>query len=259
MPTALVTGASSGLGEEFARQLAREHYDLVLTARREERLRSVAAEAESLGAANVHVIPSDLARADAPAALERQLAERGIEIDYLVNNAGFGTNGMFHQLPLARELEQINLNVTSLVALTGLLLPAMVKRGRGTIINVASTGAFQPVPHMAVYGASKAFVLNFSEAIAFELRGTGVTVTALCPGLTRTEFQQVAGVNQDGLPSFAWMDAKTVVAQAIAAARRGKSLKVNGMINVALMESTRIAPRSLVTRISGALFHSLKA
>lgn len=259
MPTALVTGASSGLGEEFARQLARERYDLVLVARREERLNAVAAEAKSLGSANVHVIASDLARAESPWELHRQVTERGLEIDYLVNNAGFGTNGLFHQLPLEREIEQINLNVTSLVALTGLLVPAMVKRRRGTIINVSSTGAFQPVPYMAVYGATKAFVLNFSEAIAHELRGSGVTVTALCPGLTRTEFQQVAGVNQEGLPSFAWMDAKTVVAQALAAAKRGKTLKVSGMMNVALMESTRIAPRSLVTRIAALLFHNRTA
>lgn len=254
MPTALVTGASSGLGEEFARQLARERHDLVLVARREDRLKDVAAEAKSLGAANVYVIASDLARAESPAELYREVGARGIEIDYLVNNAGFGTNGKFDELPLDREIEQINLNVSAVVALTRLFIPAMVKRGRGTVINVSSTGAFQPVPYMAVYGATKAFVLNFSEAIAHELRGSGVNVMALCPGLTRTEFQRVAGVKREDLPSFAWMDAKTVVAQAIAAAKRGKTLKVNGLMNVAMMESTRVAPRALVTRIAGAMF-----
>lgn len=254
MPTALITGASSGLGEEFARQLARENYQLVLTARREDRLNSVAGEAKSLGAPNVHVIAADLSRTDAPTEVHRRIAERGIEIDYLVNNAGFGTHGLFHELPLEREIEEINLNVTSLVALTGLLIPAMVKRGRGTVINVSSSGGFQPVPYMATYGATKAFVLSFSEALSHELRRSGVTVMALCPGLTRTEFQQVAHVNRSDFPSFAFMDAKTVVEQAIASAKRGKRLKVTGLMNLVMMESTRIAPRALVARIAGAMF-----
>jgi short-subunit dehydrogenase len=254
MATALITGASSGLGEEFARQLARENYDLVLTARREDRLKSVAAEALKLGSSKVEVIASDLGQADAATQLHRQIGERGIEIEYLVNNAGFGTHGLFQKLPLDREIEEINLNISALVSLTRLFLEGMVARRRGTIINVASTAAFQPVPYMATYGATKSFVLDFSEAVAYEAKPFGVTVMALCPGPTRTEFQDVAGVNETGVPSFAYMDAKTVVAQALASARRGKSVRINGIINSVMAQSTRITPRSLVARIAGGMF-----
>ena len=166
MATALISGASSGLGEEFARQLARENYDLVLTARREDRLKAVAAEAIKLGSSKVEVIASDLGQPDTAEKLHRQVSERGIEIECLVNNAGFGTHGIFHKMPLERELEEINLNVTALVSLTRLFIDGMVARRRGTIINVASTAAFQPIPYMATYAATKAFVLNFSEAVA---------------------------------------------------------------------------------------------
>src|SRR3984885_7742623 len=254
MATALITGASSGLGEEFARQLARENYDLVLTARREDRLKTVAAEAMKLGSSKVEVIASDLGPPGAAAKLHQQITQSGIEIECLVNNAGFGTHGIFHKLPLDREVEEINLNITSLVAMTRLFLDGMVARGRGTIINVASTAAFQPVPYMATYAASKSFVLDFSEAVAYEVKSSGVPVMALCPGPTRTEFQDVAGVNETGVPSFAYMDAKTVVAQALASAKRGKSVRINGIINSVMAQSTRFTPRSLVARIAGAMF-----
>jgi short-subunit dehydrogenase len=254
MATALITGASSGLGEEFARQLARENYDLVLTARREDRLKAVATEALKLGASKVEVIASDLGLPDAAAKLHQQVTSRGIEIECLVNNAGFGTHGIFHKLPLEREVEEINLNVTALVSLTRLFLDGMVARRRGTIINVASTAGFQPVPYMATYGATKSFVLDFSEAVAFEAKSFGVTVMALCPGPTRTEFQDVADVNEAGVPSFAYMDAKTVVAQALASAKRGKSVRINGIINTVMAQSIRFTPRSLVARIAGAMF-----
>ncbi len=254
MATALITGASSGLGEEFARQLARENYDLVLTARREDRLKAVAAEALKLGSSKVEVIASDLGLPDAATKLHQEVSRRGIEIECLVNNAGFGTHGIFHKLPLEREIEEINLNVTSLVSLTRLFLEGMVTRRRGTIINVASTAAFQPVPYMATYGATKSFVLDFSEAVAFEAKPFGVTVMALCPGPTRTEFQDVADVNEAGVPSFAYMDAKTVVTQALASAKRGKSVRINGIINTVMAQSIRFTPRSLVARIAGAMF-----
>jgi short-subunit dehydrogenase len=254
MATALITGASSGLGEEFARQLARENYDLVLTARREDRLKSVAAEALKLGSSKVEVIASDLGQVSAPAELHRKISERGIAIDYLVNNAGFGTHGLFQSLPLDRELEEINLNIGALVSLTRLFLEAMVARRRGTIINVASTAAFQPVPYMATYGATKSFVLDFSEAVSHEVKSFGVTVMALCPGPTRTGFQDVAGVNEAGVPSFAYMDAKTVVAQALASAKRGKAVRINGIINSIMAQSTRLTPRFLVARIAGGMF-----
>jgi short-subunit dehydrogenase len=251
---ALITGASSGLGEEFAIQLAREGFALVLVARREDRLQAVAERARKSGAPEAVVLAADLSRPEAPAEIHRRLADEGVAIDWLVNNAGFGTRGRFDRAPLDRELEEINLNISSLVALTRLFIPAMVERRSGIVVNVASTAAFQPVPWMATYAATKAFVLSFSEAIAEELRGSGVTVTALCPGPTRTEFQQVAGVADSAFPSFAYMDAATVVREAIAAARSGKSVKINGMINTVMAESTRIAPRSLVRRIAGAMF-----
>jgi len=256
MAAALITGASSGLGEEFAIQLAREKHDLVLVARREDRLRDVADRARGLGAGKVTVISSDLGRAAASDDLFKQVSAAGIAVDYLVNNAGFGTRGRFDQVPLDREIEEINLNVNALVALTHLFLPAMVAARNGTIINVASTAAFQPVPWMATYAATKAFVLSFSEALSTELQGTGVTVMALCPGPTRTEFQQVASVEHTGVPSFAYMDAPTVVRQAIESAKRGKAVRINGVINTIMAQTTRFAPRALVRRISGAMFRA---
>jgi uncharacterized protein len=254
MATALITGASSGLGEEFARQLARENYDLVLTARREDRLKAVAAEAVKLGSSKVEVIALDLGQPDAAAKLHQQIAQHGIEIECLVNNAGFGTHGIFHKLPLDRELDEIDLNIKALVALTRLFLAGMVTRRRGTIINVASTAAFQPVPYMATYAATKAFVLNFSEAVANEVRRDGVKVMALCPGPTRTEFQGTAGVDTSSFPSFAYMDASTVVAQALASAKRGKAVRINGIINLVMAQSNRVSPRSVTARIAGAMF-----
>lgn len=254
MAAALITGASSGLGEEFALQLARAKCKLVLVARREDRLRDVAERAKKAGAPSATIICSNLGRTDAAHEIHRQVTGAGIALDYLVNNAGFGTHGNFAQVPLDREIEQINLNVSALVALTRLFLPGMVAAKRGHIINVASTAAFQPVPWMATYAATKAFVLSFSEALSSELRGTGVTVLALCPGPTRTEFQQVAGVEESGVPSFAYMDAATVVRQGIDAAKRGKALRINGFVNSLMAQSTRFAPRALVRRIAGAMF-----
>src|SRR5271170_547702 len=200
MTTALITGASSGLGEEFARQLAKSKYDLVLVARREDRLKAVADDAAKLGAAKVKVIAADLTGHESAAALHRQVTAEGLQIDYLVNNAGFGTRGRFDDLPFEREMDEIELNVTALVALTRLFLPPMVSRRSGTIINVSSVGGFTPVPFMATYGATKAFVLSFSEALAEELKDSGVTVMALCPGATRTEFQKVANVEEARMP-----------------------------------------------------------
>jgi len=253
MPTALITGASSGLGEEFAYALARERSDLVLTARREDRLAAVAARGRTLGAANVRTICANLGARETPQAIYQQLTNNGGEVDYLVNNAGFGTTGNFADLPIDRELEEIDLNVTSLVAMTRLFLPPMVERRRGTIINVASTAAFQPTPYMATYGATKAFVLNFSEALASELRGTGVTVMALCPGPVHTEFQQVANINRMRLPSFMWTEATRVVNQALAAAAAGRAVCVAGGFNTAMVLASKFTPRALTTYITNAV------
>lgn len=254
MATALITGASSGLGEQFALLLAKEKFDLVLVARREDRLKAVAESAGKLGAGKVKIIVADLSGYESAAGLHQEITRDRVEVDYLVNNAGFGTRGRFESLPIEREIQEIELNVTALVALTRLFLPAMVARRSGTIINVSSVGGFTPVPFMATYGATKAFVLSFSEALAEELRATGVTVMALCPGATRTEFQKVANVEEAKMPSFAFMSAETVVAQAIAAAKRGKSVYVNGPMNLLMVESTRVAPRRLIAKIAGSMF-----
>ncbi len=254
MATALVTGASAGIGEEFAYALARERYELVLVARREARLREVAEKARVLGSGKVLTIAADLSQRETPAAIHRQLVEQNVAVDYLVNNAGFGTRGRFSQLPLERELEEIDLNVGALVALTRLFAPAMIARRHGTIINVASTAGFQPLPYMANYAATKAYVISFSLAMAAELRRTGVTMLALCPGPTHSEFHAVAGTGDARTPGFMFMDAKTVAAQGIAAARRGKSLYVNGMLNLVLAESARVSPRGLVTRIASKFY-----
>jgi uncharacterized protein len=253
LSTALITGASSGLGEQFAYALGREHYDLVLTARREDRLAAVAGRARTLGAGTVRTIRADLAERETPAALHAQLNAEGVHVDYLVNNAGFGTSGRFHLLPLKRELEEIELNVASLVAMTRLFLPAMLERRRGTVINVASTAAFQATPYMATYGATKAFVLSFTEGVAAELRGTGVTVMAFCPGPVRTEFQKVANNERMRFPSFIWTDAEQVVNEAIAAAACGRSLCVTGAINTAMVIASKFTPRGLSAWISGTL------
>ncbi len=254
MPWALITGASSGLGEEFAYALARERFSLVLTARRKERLEAVAERARALGALAAEPFAQDLSRSDGPPALFERLNQAGLTIDFLVNNAGFGTRGRFDQLPLERELEQIDLNVRAVAAVAHLAVAGMVERGYGTIINVASTSAFQPMPYMAVYGAGKAFVLSFSLALAAEVAARGVHVMALCPGPTRTEFQQVADTEQVMIPAFGYMTSKAVVDQALAAVRRRKRLYVNGGTNRAMAAMVRFAPRGLVSRIVAAMF-----
>jgi uncharacterized protein len=254
MTTALITGASSGLGEVFAYQLAQKGYDLVLTARREGRLATVAAKARETGIGRVEIIAADLGQHDAPAAILRELETFGLKVDYLVNNAGFGTSGRFDRLPLERELEEIALNVTSLVALTRLLLPAMVERRDGTIINVASTAAFQAVPYMSTYAATKAFVLSFTEGLAGELAGTGVKVLALCPGPVKTEFQAVAKNEKGTVPSFAYLDAQTVVAQGIAAADSGRTVHIAGVMNFITAELTRFMPRALISQLARRIY-----
>jgi short-subunit dehydrogenase len=254
MPTALITGASSGIGEHFAYALARQKYDLVLVARREARLKEVAGRAQVLGAGQVEIVSADLSQSGTPLELYTRLNAMPLEVDYLVNNAGFGTTGRFDRMPLTREIEEIELNVVSLVALTRLFLPAMIERRRGTIINVASTAAFQPVPYMSTYAATKAFVLNFTEAIAAELNDTGVRILALCPGPVRTEFQAVAQNESALVPSFAYMEPETVVRQALAAVAHGRTVRINGLINTIMATAVRLLPRGLVTAIASRIY-----
>jgi uncharacterized protein len=254
LPTALITGASSGIGEQFAYALAPQKYDLVLTARREDRLNAVAVRARELGASRVEIVALDLGRRGSPAVIHARLEAAEIGVDYLVNNAGFGTAGRFDTLALERELDEIDLNVTALVALTRLFLPAMVARRHGTIINVASTAAFQAVPFMSTYAATKAFVLSFTEGLAGELAGSGVGVLALCPGPVRTEFQEVAR-NQKGLvPSFVYLDAAAVAAQGIAAVASGRTVLINGAMNFTMAQATRFLPRGLINLVARRIY-----
>jgi short-subunit dehydrogenase len=251
MPAALVTGASSGIGLELATVFARGRNDVVLVARGRERLEAIARGlAEEFGV-QATVLAADLARPEAPEELARELSSRGLVVDVLVNNAGFGLHGPFAATPLEAALAMIQVNVTALTHLTGLLLPGMLGRRRGRILNVASTAAFQPGPLMAVYYATKAYVLSFSEALASETAGTGVTVTALCPGPTITEFQKRAGIERTALFTGPLvMDAPSVALAGYRGLLRGDPLVVPGLGNRALVQALRVAPRRLVTAIS---------
>jgi len=245
---ALVTGASSGIGEALARRIAREGRSLVLVARRADRLEALAHELREKHGVTAHALSADLARPGAVPALLGDLERRGLAVDWLVNNAGFGTAGRFDQLPVERELEEIRLNVEALVELSSRCLPAMVARRRGVLMNVASLGGFAPGPYMATYAATKAFVLSFTEAIAAELRDTGVQVLCVCPGFTRTEFQQKAEVDVHGVPNFAWMSADAVADEAVRAVGHGPVL-VNGFMNRLTAGAIRFVPRAVTARL----------
>jgi short-subunit dehydrogenase len=251
--TALITGASSGIGAEFARQLAAEGLDPVLVARRADRLAALGEDLSKRYSVRCQTIAVDLSQPDAPQRIFAETEGKGLKIDWLVNNAGFGTNGVFVTLPLEREMEEINLNVGALVALTRLFLPGMVERRRGQIVNLGSVGSWVPTPYMATYSATKAFILSFSEALATELSGKGVGVLALCPGATKTEFQEVAGVSEN-VPEFTYMSAEAVVRQAIAAAKSGKRTLVPGWMNKVMIGSTRLTPRSVLAKVAGSMF-----
>jgi uncharacterized protein len=239
---AVVTGASSGIGEALARRIARDGRHVVLVARRADRLATVAKDV-----GNATAIPCDLMAPGGPAALVADLDRRGFEVEWLVNNAGFGTFGKFHTLPVARELDEIHLNVTAPVALTGLLLPGMVRRGCGAIVNVASVAGFGPMGLNATYSATKAFLISFSEALSVDVAGTGVEVLCVCPGFTRTEFQEKAQIDTAQVPAFAWMTADEVADQAIAAIGK-QTVLVNGLLNRVMAGALRFAPRSLVAK-----------
>lgn len=254
---ALVTGASSGIGAALARRLARDGKNLALVARRTDRLETLARELEQAGV-RAHVIAKDLLRPGAARELVDDLGRRGLVVDWLVNNAGFGMNGPFHRLPVARELDVIGLNVQVPVELTGLCLPGMVERKRGVVINIASLGGFAPGPYMATYCATKSFVISFSEAIAEELRGTGVEVLCVCPGFTRTEFQDKADVDVSALPGFVWMSAEEVADQAVRGVGHGPVL-VNGVMNSVMARVTRVVPHGMLNRLVASMMKPKEA
>jgi len=252
--TALITGASTGLGRDFADLFAEEGHDLILVARNAARLSEVAGELQQRFGITAKSFPLDLVSTAAPQFLFEQLERENIAVDVLVNNAGYGTLAPFVKTSVEESLGQIQLNIAALTHLTKLFLAPMLQRKSGKILNVASTAGFQAGPGMAVYYASKAYVISFSEALAYELRGSGVTVTCLCPGATDTGFQKRAGTEDTIL--FRWlrpMDSRAVVRDGYRALMSGKPLVISGLRNWLLAESLRISPRRLVTAISGAL------
>jgi len=253
--TALVTGASAGIGRVFARRLAQRGDDLVVVARDKARLEELAAElAKDYGVA-VEVLAADLTAAEDLSAVEARLADSTRPIDLLVNNAGFGTFGAFHELPVEHELREVELNVVALVRLTHAALGPMVERGRGGVINVASIAAFQPVPRNATYAATKAYVLHFTEAIHDELHGTGVTALVCWPGYPRTEFAARAGVEaaSESIPNFMWDSAETVVHAALSDLEKGRAVSIPTIKNKALAGLSGTLSHRVTRRISGAM------
>jgi uncharacterized protein len=248
---ALVTGASVGIGAAFSERLAHDGHDLIIVARDRQRLESLAERLRDTHRVQVEVLPADLTETAELRVVERLVADADLEL--LVNNAGFGTVGRFAELDADREEAEIRLNVTALVRLTRAALPSMIERDRGAIINVSSMAGFQPAPYNATYGATKAYVCSFTEALAEELRGSGVRVQTLCPGFTRTEFQERAGVDVSRVPSFAWMTAEAVVDASLAGLARGEVVCVPGITNRLVATLTSAVPRSVTRRIVASL------
>lgn len=250
---ALITGASAGLGVEFARCFAHDGRAVALVARRRDRLEEVA---NTLRAENrvAHVYPADLEDPSAPAALFEALARDGHSVTWLVNNAGFGSCGTFAELDPARELAMLEVNVRALTALTRLALPGMIARGRGCVLNIGSTAGFQPGPYMATYYASKAYVNAFSQAVAVELEGTGVTLTLSCPGATRTEFAGVAGNDRSKLfTAMKPASAAEVAREAYHAMNAGRRMVIHGAMNAFGVQGLRLLPRAAVLSIAARL------
>lgn len=245
----LITGASEGMGREFARLFARDGYPLVLVARNKARLDALASELSAASQIDVRTISKDLSLPAAAEELRSTIDDLKIMVEILVNNAGLGTHGFFHQTDWNTTEAMLNLNMTTLTHLTHLFLPEMLKRGRGRILNVASTAAFQPGPFMACYFASKAYVLSFTEALAEELSGTGVTVTAFCPGPTRTQFQKRSNTENIRENVFA-MEPAFAVETAYRGLMKNKRLVVPGFTNKLLALLVRFFPRSLVIRVT---------
>src|SRR5881227_1489184 len=249
MNTTLITGASSGIGEAFARKLAARGHNLLLVARTEEKLITLCSELWRSQRIRAQFVAMDLSKPEAPAQLFEEANRRDLQIDFLINNAGFGSMGDFAEFDLDRELNMIDLNVRSLVELTHRFLQPMRERKSGTIMNVASTAGFQAVPFMATYAATKAFVLSFSESLWEENRPYGIEVMALCPGVTDTNF--FAASRMERPPARISQTPEQVVETALRALRRGKSSVISGWTNFVMVESERLVPRSLILRAAG--------
>ncbi|MDX9857301.1 MAG: SDR family oxidoreductase [candidate division Zixibacteria bacterium] len=247
--TVLITGASSGIGMELARVFAAEGSNLVLAARREKRIAALAEQFRDEFVIDTVAIPADLSEPDTPQILLEKTQALGIEIDVLVNNAGFGQAGRFDRIDVNRHLDMIAVNIAALTHLTRLFLPGMVRRDRGGVLNVASTAAFVPGPLVAVYYASKAYVLSFTEALAEELAETSVTVSCLCPGPTKTEFAEIAGLDTSTLFRLGMADARKVAEAGVRGFRNRQVVILPGIRNKLTPPAIRVSPRSMVRKI----------
>ncbi len=251
--TALITGASTGIGYELSKCFAADRHNLIVVARQEQRLRQIADDFTKQFGITVKVIAADLLQPDAPQKIADLVRKDSLQVDYLVNNAGFGLGGKFAETDLTTELGMMQVNMSALVALTKLFLPEMITRKSGKVMNVASTAAFQPGPLMAVYYATKAFVLSFSEAIANELKGTGVTVSALCPGPTASEFQKRAQIENTRLIKsrvMGMMTSEQVAKIGYQGFMQGKRIIIPGLLNKIGAHSTRLSPRAVNAQIA---------
>ncbi len=249
MPTALVTGASSGLGAEFCRQLAAAGWDLVLVARNVERLEAAAVALRSAHGIGVDVLPADLASDDGCAAAAARLVDAPAPIELLVNNAGIGTYQPFGEAELTFEEQQLDLNVRAVLRLTHAAVGAMRARGSGRILNVSSVAGFVPRPGNVTYSASKAWVTMFSEALSLQLAGSGVTVTAVCPGFTHTEFHERASADMSGVPSRMWLEARDVVREGLADTFAGKPVSVPSRVYKTLVGAVQFLPRPVLRAV----------
>ena len=260
--TAIVTGASSGIGAEMARELARRGHGLTLVARREDRLLALAAELTQASSVRVEVIAADLTDADSRGDLPALLASRGLTVDILINNAGFTTMGPVSNADRAAELALVRTNVEAVVDLCDLFIPGMLTRHRGAVLNTASTAAFQPLPGQASYGASKAFVLSYGRALAAELRGSGVSVTTLCPGPVETGFAEAAGMTDEeaaeSLPKVMWIPARDVARAAIEALAAGRTVVIPGAANRVGAGLAHLAPKSILVPLMAKRHPALK-
>ncbi|MFN3430649.1 MAG: SDR family NAD(P)-dependent oxidoreductase [Candidatus Sericytochromatia bacterium] len=254
--TALITGASSGIGASFARRLAADGYHLILVARRADKLEALAAEVTANRSIRAEVIPADLSRPEAPGALLEAVTARGLTVDLLINNAGIGAHGPFEATTHDDDQRMIDLNISSLTAMTRAFLPGMLERRSGAVINVASTAAFQAIPYFAVYAATKAYVLAFSEALAEEVADRGVKIVCLCPGPTATEFNDVAGVSKlEAAKKAPTMTADAVAAEGLAGLKAGRVVQVAGLVNAFGASAGRLMPRQWVAKAAGLIFN----